>query len=129
MKPLKFSRKAFIPTVRYLAHLFSILLIFVVILLALGETFPNSFNLTSREFLLTTSLFVILAGLFSAWKWEGIGGALIIVGFLVFIIINAIFSDYLKLGIFFLLFPLTGLLYLVCCFSESKPKHRILKKF
>lgn len=127
MKRLKFSKRTFIATMRYLAHLFNILLIFAVILLALGETFPNSFNLASREFLLTSSLLVILAGLFSAWKWEGIGGILIIVGFLVFIIINSIFSDYLKLGISFLLFPLTGLLFLVCCFGESKSKHKIFK--
>jgi len=127
MKSLKFSRTTFIPTVRYMAHLFSILLIFVVILLALGETFPNSFNLTNREFLLTLSLFVILAGLFSAWKWEGIGGTLIIIGFLAFIIINSIFSNYLKLGIFFLLFPLTGILFLACCLGEKKYKQKSFK--
>lgn len=122
MKTFSLSEQSVVSTIRFFAHLFSVLLIFVVILLALGETFPGSSNAISREILLTTSLIIMLVGLFVAWKWEGIGGSLIILGFLLFLIINSIFSDFLKLGFFFLLFPLTGILFLFCCLRERNKK-------
>ena len=127
MRHFSFSEQTFVSTIRFLAHLFSVLLIFVVILLAFGETFPGSTGATSRELLLTFSLLIVLAGLFAAWKWEGIGGSLIILGFLLFLIINSIFSDFLQLGFFFLLFPLTGILFLFCCLRE-KNKNEINSK-
>lgn len=122
MKAIRFSQKSLLSSLRFLAHLFSVLLIFVVVLLVLGESFPRLSNATVNELLLTLSLLVLLIGLFAAWKWEGIGGTLIILGFLLFFILNSASSDQLKLGIFFLLFPLTGLLYLFCCWKERKPK-------
>ena len=100
MKLLKFSEKTIISTIRYLAHLFSVLLIFVVVLLALGEGFPSPSDLTSSGLMLTLSLLVMLAGLLSSWKWEGIGGTLIILGFLLFFIINSVSSGSLRLGFF-----------------------------
>lgn len=128
MKPFSFSEQTFVSTIRYLAHLFSVLLIVVVILLTLGETFPGSSDATSRELLLTFSLIIMLVGLFAAWKWEGIGGSLIILGFLFFLIFNSVFSDFLRLGFFFLLFPLTGILFLLCCLRE-KNKNEVESKF
>lgn len=128
MKPFSFSEQTFVSTVRFLAHLFSVLLIVVVILLTLGETFPGSTNSTIREILLTLSLLTTLVGLFAAWKWEGIGGSLIILGFLFFLIFNSVFSDFLQLGFFFLLFPLTGILFLFCCLRE-KNRNEVESKF
>ena len=128
MKSFSFSEQTFVLTIRFLAHLFSVLLIVVVILLTLGETFPGSSDATSREFLLTISLIIMLVGLFTAWKWEGIGGSLIILGFLLFLILNSVFSDFLQLGFFFLLFPLTGILFLLCCLRE-KNKNEVESKF
>ena len=118
MRSFSFSEQTFVSTIRFLAHLFSVLLTFVVILLAFGETFPGSSGATIRELLLTFTLLIVLAGLFAAWKWEGIGGSLIILGFLLFLIINSVFSNFLQLGFFFLLFPLTGILFLFCCLRE-----------
>jgi len=122
MKTFSFSEQSFVSTIRFLAHLLSVLLIFVVVLLALGETFPGTSNAISREVLLTISLLIMLVGLFAAWKWEGIGGSLIILGFLLFLILNSVFSDFLKLGFFFFLYPLTGILFLFCCLREKNKK-------
>ena len=122
MKAFSFSEKTILSSLRFLAHLFSVLLIFVVVLLVLGERFPSLSKPSANELLLTVSLLVLLIGLFAAWKWEGIGGTLIILGFLLFFIMNSASSGPLKLGIFFLLFPFTGLLYLFCCWRERKPK-------
>ncbi|MDA3860186.1 MAG: hypothetical protein PF445_03080, partial [Melioribacteraceae bacterium] len=80
MKAFSLSVQSFISSTRFLAHLFSVLLIFAVILLAFGETLQNTEKVSSREILLTLSLLITLGGLFAAWKWEGIGGTLIISG-------------------------------------------------
>lgn len=122
MKLISFSDQKFISIIRFLAHLFSVLLIFTVILLTFGETFPSSSNFSTREILFTFTLLIILFGLFAAWKWEGIGGTVILLGYILFLIINSVFSDFLNLGFYFLLFPLTGILYLFCCFGEKNTK-------
>jgi len=120
MKQFSFSEKSILSSIRFFAHLFTVLLIFVVVLLAIGESFPGPSSLTTNELILTASLLVMLTGLIAAWKWEGIGGSLIIIGFLMFFILNSVTSNSLNLGMFFLLFPLTGLLYLFCCWRERR---------
>jgi len=109
-----------ISSLRFIARLFSILLIFIVISLAIGEAFPHPFDLSAKEAIFTIALLIMLAGLLISWKWEGIGGSLIILGFLTFVIANSIISKSLNLGIFLLIFPLTGVLYLICCWREKK---------
>ena len=122
MKFFSFSEHKFISHTRFIAHLFSVLLIFVVVLLTFGEVFPNISNNLNRELLLSVSLLIMLVGLLTAWKYEGIGGSLIILGFFLFLILNSLFSDFLHLGFFFLLFPLTGILFLFCCLGEKNRK-------
>jgi integral membrane sensor domain MASE1 len=118
MKELKFSEKSLIFILRYIAHLFSVLLLFVVFLFVIGEGFPSSTKFTTEEVLLTLSFIIMLIGLLSAWKWELFGGLLIILGFATFFIVNSIFSKNINLGFIFYLFPLTGFLYLFCCLRE-----------
>lgn len=120
MSKLSITEKSIISSLRYTARLFSILLIFIVISLTIGEAFPHPFQLSAKELLFTVALLVMLAGLLLAWKWEGIGGSLIIAGFLIFVISNSIISKSLNLGVFLLIFPLTGILYLICCWREKK---------
>ena len=69
MKGLNFSEKGLIFLLRYIAHLFSVLLIFVAILFVIGEGFPHPLKLTSKELLLTLSFIIMLIGLFSAWLY------------------------------------------------------------
>jgi hypothetical protein len=120
MSNFSITENSIISTLRYTARLFSVLLIFIVVSLAIGEAFPHPFDLSYKEMLFTVALLVMLIGLFLAWKWEGIGGSLIILGFLIFVISNAIISKSLNLGVFLLIFPFTGILYLVCCWREKK---------
>ncbi len=124
MKSFSFSAQKFISSTRFLAHLFSVLLIFVVVLLTIGETFPNSSNNISRELLLSFSLLTMLVGLLAAWKWEGIGGSLIISGFLLFLILNSVFSDFLHLGFSFCFFLLLES-YFYSAVLEKKTKMKL----
>jgi hypothetical protein len=120
MSKLSITENNIISSLRYMARLFSVLLIFIVVSLAIGEAFPHPFDLSAKELLFTAALFVLFTGLILAWKWEGLGGSLIIVGFLIFVISNSIISKSLNLGIFLLIFPFTGILYLICCWREKK---------
>ena len=120
MKLISLSEKSIISTLRFFAHLFSVLLIFVVVLIAIGEGFLRFSHFDMMEVLLSISLLTMLAGLLLAWKWEGIGGTLIITGFIIFFWANSYYSNELQLGFFFLLFPLTGLLYLLCCWKDKQ---------
>lgn len=119
MKPLSISEISIISTLRFFAHLFSILLIFVVLLLAIGEGFPGQTDLNTRDLLMIFSLLVMLGGLLTAWKREGLGGIMILAGFSIFFIVNSLFTNPLRLGFFFLLFPLTGIMYLFCCWKDT----------
>lgn len=113
--------------VRWIARLISILLLALVVMLALGEGFPSPFTFTSIEFLLFVALLIMLAGFILAWRNEGLGGLLILVGFLMFFLTNYIGSRSFKLGIFFLLFPVSGIMFLFCWHrcrkSETLLKH------
>lgn len=114
MKLFNISKTKIISTLRFFARLLNLLLILVVALMAIGEGFPSLSKLTTNELLLTISLVIMLIGLLSAWKWELLGGILILVGFLAFFLVNSFSSGYLRLGYFFVLFPLTGVLFLIC---------------
>lgn len=120
MSKLSITETKIISVIRFFARLFSILLLFIVISLAIGEVFPHPFNLSGKELLFSIALLVMLFGLIMAWKWEGLGGSLIIFGFLLFFISNSLLSNSLRLGIFLLIFPITGVLYLICCWREKK---------
>lgn len=108
--------------VRWLARLISIMLLALVIMLAFGEGFPSPFSLTSLEFVLFAALIIMLAGFLVAWKNEGLGGILILIGFLIFFITNYAGSNSFNLGIFFILFPVSGAMFVFCWFGcRRKP--------
>lgn len=114
-EPVKESK--IVLSVRWFARLISVMLLALVIMLAFGEGFPSPFTLTSVEFILFAALIIMLAGFLVAWKNEGWGGMLILLGFLLFFITNYAGSNSFKLGIFFILFPLTGAMFLFCWLS------------
>ncbi len=55
----------------------------------------------------------MLAGVVVAWRWEAIGGMLIVGSVLLFEGINALGSGYWQFGVFDTLFLLVGLLFLL----------------
>ena len=122
MNALSFSIDRIIPSMRWLARLFSILLIFLVISLAIGDGYPGPGDISFTDLLLFAVLLLMLAGFIVAWWFEGIGSIMIIGGFILFLIINSLDTESLSLGIFFGLFPLTGLLFSVCCWRSKKSK-------
>jgi hypothetical protein len=67
--------------VRWIARLGGSLLLLLVVVIALGEGLPNFLKLTPPELVLQVALLGMMLGIITAWKWEGIGGSLVLAGF------------------------------------------------
>jgi len=55
---------------------------------AIGEGVPNPLAMSLRENLLSVALSTMIVGLVVAWRWERIGGALILGGLAFFAVVN-----------------------------------------
>ena len=120
MKNLNISANNLLPAIRYIARLFSILLIVLIVTLSLGEGLPDPATLSSVDLLFFGSLLIMLVGLILSWQKENTGGLLLILGFVIFFVVNSFSSNSIQLGIFFLLFPLTGILFVLCCRIDKR---------
>jgi len=106
----------FVTTVRWTARIIGTLLLLLIAVFAIGEGLPNPLILSPREILLFAAIAMMLVGLIVAWKWEGIGGLLILGGYIFFAVVN----HGAPFNIVFGPWLLTGLLYLACGLMKSK---------
>ncbi len=118
MPSSQFDEKRIINLLRWLTRILGILLIFVIVLFAVGERLPNPFALTANEQLGFVALIIMLTGLILAWKFEGMGGLLVIIGYIFFVALN---SKILGAGVF-MIFPIVGLSFLFCWQRTRKAK-------
>lgn len=92
-----FNERLMVTVLRWMARSIGTALLLLIVILAIGE-----------GGVLGAALWMMLIGQVVAWKWEGIGGILILGGFAVFATppfrFNIVFGSWL----------VTGLLYLVC---------------
>jgi len=101
---------------RWTARILGTLILAVIVTFAIGEGVPNPFLLSQREILLFIVILTMIIGQIAAWKWEGIGGLLILSGFAFFAIVN----HRISINIVFGPWLLTGLLYLGCGWMKRK---------
>lgn len=95
---------------RWTARTVGIPLFVLLVLLTLGDGLPNPLTASRRENLFGIVILMMLFGLVLAWKWEGIGGLLILGGLALFAAANEPFL----FQIVFTPWLVTGLLYLAC---------------
>jgi len=88
----------------------------LVVAIAIGEGVPNPLTQPLGVNLLTVAMLTIVIGLLAAWKWEGIGGLLILSGFAAFAIVN----HGIPLNVVFGPLLVTGLMYLGCWWISSR---------
>ena len=98
---------------RWIARIVGLFIVGLVLLLAIGEGF-NPMKLTGTELAMSSCLFVALIGMAVLWKWEGIGGALVVGGMMAFYGLNFAASGRFPGGWVFPLCFLPGILALVC---------------
>jgi hypothetical protein len=105
--------------VRWIARAWGSLLALMVLVFTAGEGLPSPARLTAPERLMFVALAIMVFGLIAAWKWEGFGGVLILIGYGLFAVAD---RRVLVRGLFSL-FPIAGLLFLFCWWRsrESAP--------
>lgn len=103
--------------IRWAARVLAVLLVMLFVTMAFGEGVPSPWILTRPEKYAFLALFVMLAGLVSAMRWELVGGILILVGYALFALIN----QELVISWAFTLFPVAGILFLL---SWALSRHR-----
>jgi hypothetical protein len=101
---------------RWIARILGTLLLITIAAFAIGEGVPNPLHGSTAENLLTTAFLTMIVGQIAAWKWEGIGGLLIMGGFGLFAIVN----HGVPLNVVFGPWLVTGLLYLACWWLKGK---------
>ncbi len=113
-----FGEKQIVTVARWTARIIGTLLLLPIAAFAafaaFGQGDPNLRNIPLQGILLLVALPTSFIGLVVAWKWEGVGALLILVGSVLFYIWLVQFPFILAL----LPMLLTGLLYLLCWESE-----------
>jgi hypothetical protein len=104
--------------IRWTARILAVLLVMLFVTMSFGEGVPSPWILNRPEKYAFLGLFVMLAGLVSALRWELVGGILILVGYALFALIN----QEIIISWAFTLFPVAGILFLLSwALSRRRP--------
>jgi len=76
-------------------------------------------KISDRDMPLMIGMIIMLVGIIVAWFREGIGGLLIVGGFIFFVVVELITGNKFDAW-FFLVFPALGLLHLFCWWQSRK---------
>lgn len=98
-----------VAVIRWTARVLAVLLIMLFATMAFGEEVPSPWIVSHPEKFAFLALFVMLAGLVSALRYEAVGGILILAGYAFFALVN----EELIISWAFSLFPIAGLLFLL----------------
>jgi hypothetical protein len=102
---------------RWTARLLALLIAGFVLLMAIGEGFSPA-KLKSSELALAVPFFVAWVGMVLGWRWEGLGGTLVVAGILGFYLVHFATTGFGRFprGWFFPTLTLPGILFLACWF-------------
>jgi hypothetical protein len=112
------KERRIIAVVRWTARIIGIAILGLITAFAVGEGVPNPLRGSLPENMLTVALLTMIFGQLLAWKWEGIGGILIVGGFALFAIVN----HGVPLNVVFAPWLVTELLYLICWWRMPKSR-------
>ena len=104
------NERTILAVARWFTRIVGTAIIALIVALAVGEGVSNPLATPIREQLLSIALVTMIVGLVAAWKWEGIGGLLILGGWVLFAVVN----HGIRLNLVFGPMFLVGLLYLGC---------------
>jgi hypothetical protein len=102
--------------IRWTARTIGIVIVGLIAVSVIGEGGPNQFTASLRENLLGMALLTMAVGLLVGWKWEGIGGVLILGGFALFAAVNRPF----RVNVVIVAWLITGVLYLACWWKSRR---------
>ncbi len=103
------ARNTAIRTVRWTARILGALMVLLLFVFAAGEGLPHPAQLSAGEKLGFIALGVMVLGVAVAWRTDGLGGLLLLIGYGIF----AVWSQKIVAGLF-AVFALAGVLHMVC---------------
>jgi hypothetical protein len=103
--------------------LFAFVAWFLIAHVAAGDG-PNPFKMDAAELGLFVTLFTAVGGMLLGWRWEVVGGVLVVAGMLLFYLINQLAGGSWPSGWFIWLLPLPGVFYLVASALDSFARQR-----
>lgn len=112
-------------TARIWASLMAAMIAVIFIGYAVDEGIGPFFNIALRESLMMVAFVTTWFGLILGWKWERLGGILIICGMATFYIFDFAFSGSFPTGPFFLLIAFPGVLYILSSFDNDHESDNI----
>ena len=102
----------FVKGARLAARVVSALLLLIICVFAVYEGVPNPFQMTPREWACDGGFALVFLGLILGWRFEWLGGLMVLAGFAVFM-----FANYPITGVFWpgrsIVFPVVGVLFLL----------------
>ncbi len=117
-----------ITTLRWIARIAGLIVLLMVLAIAIGEGFPNPLTLKFGEQAMMLVMLVMLAGIVLSWKWVGLGGAMLLMGYTTFLINESMHRHHLALFSFVDLFFLLGLIDLVVWWSAKHSRQYLTSR-
>jgi len=105
---------------RWVTRVFALVIAGILILLFFGEGPPIPAALSTREKVLFTFFGITWLGLLAGWKWETVGGTMVVGGMVGFYIAQFLFTSTVPRGPYFLIITLPGWFFLVCSLVERR---------
>ena len=109
--------------IRLVARILATIMATFIAFMLVGNTVSDGigplFELTLRESLMMAVFVVVFLGLILGWKWEKLGGWLVVGGMALFYLLDFAFSGTFPRGPFFALIALPGLLFLFAGYSKK----------
>ena len=112
-----FDERVVVTVARWTARAVGTAILALVVAIAIGEGVPNPLAQPVEVNLLSVAMLTMMTGLIIAWKWEGVGGLLILGGFGFFAAVN----HGIRLNVVFGPLLATGLMYLACWWMNKSP--------
>ena len=111
--------------IRWFARIVGSILVLLVLAIAIGEMITEpppraTGKITPRDIPLFIGLILMVAGIIVAWFKEGIGGLLTVGGFIIFLVAHFIFYGNIPGVPIFIIFLITGLLFIFCSWQSRK---------
>ena len=123
-------KKSHVNGIRWFARILGSLVLLLVLLVVIGEGLfmepppGSSSKLKERDIPLMAGMITMLVGIVVAWFREGIGGLLMIGGFIPFLV-DELKSEKGFNAWFLVVFPIIGLLHLFCWWQSRRLKSKI----
>ncbi len=109
---------------RWIARIWASLMAAMILFIFIGDAAADGigpiFHLTFREILMMAAFLIVFVGLVLAWKWERLGGWMIVGGMLAFYSLDFAFSGAFPRGATFLIIAMPGILFLISFYANNK---------